>query len=113
MLTLGRNLRHLYVDKLKLLPTVLTDSRDTYFRSSPFPRALESLQHVIQGFFPPGTLSASFGPPRIVMRNLQDETLLPNEDYCERFIQLCKEYSRRTAERCERRKTDKTQNDYG
>ncbi|KAF7595119.1 hypothetical protein BBP40_007323 [Aspergillus hancockii] len=99
MLALGKQLRQLYVDQLKLLPTILTDPRAVSFRSSPFPRALESLQHVIWGLFPPRTRAASFGSPVIVMRSPEEETLLPNEDFCERFIQLCKAYSRRTGDR--------------
>lgn len=100
MLVLGKTLRRHYVDQLKLLPEVLTNPEVTYFRSSPFPRALESLQHVIWGFFPPSTRASSFGTLQIVMRNPREETLLPNEDYCERFIQICKAYTRRTASRC-------------
>lgn len=101
MLALGQNLRRLYVDQLQLLPPILRSPNTIYFRSSPFPRALESLQHVIWGFFPPGTRDPGLGPPQIVMRNLRQETLLPNEDYCERFIQICKAYTKRTAERCD------------
>lgn len=101
MLELGKRLRHLYIDQLNLLPGVLTNPDIVYFRSSPFPRALESLQHLISGFLPPGTLTSSFGDPQIVMRDPREETLLPNEDHCERFIQICKAFSRRTADRCE------------
>lgn len=36
----------------------------------------------------------------IVTRRLVDETLLPNEVYCERFGELIKAFSRRAAERC-------------
>jgi acid phosphatase len=97
MLALGKRLRHLYVDQLNLLPGVLTNPEIVYFRSFPFPRALESLQHVISGFFPPGTLTSSFGDPQSVIRDLREETLLSNEEHCERFMQICNAFSRRTA----------------
>lgn len=99
MLNLGSSLRRLYVDHLGLLPPVLTDPRTVTFRASPIERAQVSLHHVIHGLLPPAARSASFGTPRIVMRSPQDETLLPNEDFCDRFIQICKEYTKRTSQR--------------
>ncbi|RAK95869.1 phosphoglycerate mutase-like protein [Aspergillus ibericus CBS 121593] len=97
MVALGAELRRLYIDRLNFLPAVLTKPDTISFRASPYPRALESLQHVIMGLLPPGTRASSFGQPRIVMRSPEEETLLPNEDYCERFIQISKAYARRTA----------------
>ncbi|PWY67078.1 phosphoglycerate mutase-like protein [Aspergillus sclerotioniger CBS 115572] len=99
MVALGAELRKLYVDRLGLLPTVVTQPDSICFRASPYPRTLESLQHVIKGFIPPGSAASSFGQPRIVMRSPQEETLLPNEEYCERFIQISRAYARRTADR--------------
>ncbi|PYI01429.1 acid phosphatase [Aspergillus sclerotiicarbonarius CBS 121057] len=99
MVALGVELRRLYVDRLKLLPGVLSEPDSICFRASPYPRALESLQHVIRGFLPPGSSASSFGRARIVMRSPEDETLLPNEEYCERFIQISRAYARRTAGR--------------
>lgn len=99
MLNLGKSLRQLYIGHLGLLPSVLSDPRSVTFRASPIERAQVSLHHVIHGMFPPQARSASFGTPKIVMRSPQDETLLPNEDYCERFIQICKDYTKRTGER--------------
>ncbi|KAE8144385.1 phosphoglycerate mutase-like protein [Aspergillus avenaceus] len=98
MVSLGKQLRQLYVDQLKLLPPLLTDARTVSFRSSPYLRALDSLQHVVWGLFPPSARSASFGLPLIVMRSPEDETLLPNEDFCKRFIEMSKAYARRTAD---------------
>jgi acid phosphatase len=100
MVQLGQDLRRQYITSLALLPSVLSDPSTVYFRSSPFPRALESLQHVIWGMFPPEARAPDFGPVKIVQRGERDETLLPNEDFCARFIQICKEYTKRTSERC-------------
>lgn len=99
MLNLGKSLRRLYVDHLGLLPSVLTDPRTVLFRASPIERAQVSLHHVMHGLLPPEARAASFGTPRIVMRSPQDETLLPNEDFCDRFIQICKDYTKRTGQR--------------
>lgn len=99
MLNLGKSLRRLYIDRLELLPSVLTDPRTIIFRASPIERAQVSLHHVMHGLLPPEARAASFGKPKIVMRRSQDETLLPNEDFCDRFIQICKDYTRRTSQR--------------
>ena len=100
-LSLGRRLRHLYVHQLGFLPDVVSDPRMIYLRSSPWPRAMESLQQVFTGLYPAETRNRAFPRPTIVMRRLIDETLLPNEVYCERFIQLAKAFSKRTAIKCE------------
>ncbi|RYP57044.1 hypothetical protein DL769_009732 [Monosporascus sp. CRB-8-3] len=99
MVQLGRELRKQYITNLSLLPSVLSNPSTVYFRSSPFPRALESLQHVVWGMFPPEARAPEFGPVTIAQRGERDETLLPNEDFCARFIQLCKAYTKRTSER--------------
>lgn len=101
MTQLGKDLREQYITHLALLPSVLINPSTVFFRSSPFPRALESLQHVIWGMFPPATRSPQFGPVKIVQRAERDETLLPNENFCARFIQICKAYTQRTSEHCE------------
>lgn len=101
MVQLGRDLRKQYITDLSLLPSVLSHPSDVYFRSSPFPRALESLQHVIWGMFPPELRTPEFGSVNIVQRGKREETLLPNEEYCGRFIQLCKAYTARACKRCE------------
>ena len=99
MLNLGKSLRNLYMGHLQLLPPVLTDPHIVTFRGSPIERAQVSLHHVIYGLLPPEARATSFGTPKIVMRSAQDETLLPNEDFCNRFIQICKDYTRRTSQR--------------
>ena len=100
-LDLGRRLRHLYVHDLAFLPDTIRDTNMVYLRSSPWPRALDSLQQVFTGLYPPEKRDGAFHRPTIVTRRLDEETLMPNEDFCERFIQLAKAYSRRTADRCE------------
>lgn len=100
MVQLGQDLRKQYITNLSLLPSVLSNPSTVFFRSSPFPRALESLQHVVWGMFPPDARAPGFGPVKIVQRGERDETLLPNEDFCARFIDLCKEYTKRSSEKC-------------
>ncbi|KAH7377610.1 histidine phosphatase superfamily, partial [Pyrenochaeta sp. MPI-SDFR-AT-0127] len=99
MVQLGRDLREQYITGLSLLPSMLSNPSYVYFRSSPFPRALESLQHVIWGMFPPESRTPDFGSVNIVQRGERDETLLPNEDYCVRFIQIFKAYTERASNR--------------
>ena len=99
-LNLGRHLRHLYVGQLGFLPETIDDVDMVYLRCSAWPRALNSLQQVFTGLYPPGKRDSAFGRPTIVTRRLQEETLMPNEDFCPRFIQLAKAFSRRTADRC-------------
>lgn len=100
-LDLGRRLRYLYVDQIRFLPEMLGDESTIYLRASPFSRALESVQHTFLGLYPSKTRAAAFAGPTIYMRNPAEETLLPNEDYCQRFIQMSKAFSQRTADRCE------------
>ena len=100
-LSLGRRLRHLYVLQLGFLPDLISDPNMIYLRSTPWPRTLESLQQVFTGLYPTDKRISTFPRPTIVMRRLVDETLLPNEDHCKRFIQLAKAFSKRTADRCE------------
>ena len=107
-LNLGRRLRHLYVHQLGFLPGMIRDANMVYLRSSPWPRALDSLQQVFTGLYPPCKVDRAFPRPTIVTRRLVDETLMPNEDYCARFIQLAKAYSRRTANRCKSRQPEQS-----
>lgn len=97
---LGHRLRHLYVHQLAFLPETLTRTDTVYLRSSPFPRSLHSMQHVFAGLYPSDKRVASLPRPIIVTRILPEETLLPNEDYCQRFMQLSKAFSQRTAQKC-------------
>lgn len=46
------------------------------------------------------TQLASSGPPVTAMRSLENEALVLNEHFCDRFTQPCKTSSHRTADRC-------------
>lgn len=100
-LNLGRRLRHLYVHQSGFLPETIYDANMIYLRSSPWPRTLDSLLQVFTGLYPLGKRDRAFPKPTIVNRRPDEETLMPNENYCERFIQLAKAFSKRTAQRCE------------
>jgi len=96
---LGRRLRHLYVDQLKFMPSMLQDADMIYLRATPIPRALESLQETFWGMYPSQTRSALFPPPTIIIRSPADETLFPNDGNCRRFAQLSRAFAQRTADR--------------
>lgn len=100
-LCFGQRLRHLYVQQLSFIPEILTRTDQIHLRSSPYPRALHSLQQVFNGLYPYDKRARSLPPFTIVTRPLLEETLLPNEIYCQRFIELSKAYSRRSAQKCE------------
>lgn len=96
---LGRRLRHLYVDQLQFMPSMIGDADMIYLRATPIPRALESLQETFWGMYPSQTRSASFPPPTIITRAPADETLFPNDGNCRRFAQLSRAFAQRTADR--------------
>ncbi|KAK4946872.1 hypothetical protein LTR28_007726, partial [Elasticomyces elasticus] len=98
-LALGTRLRNLYVDQLKFMPSLISDSDMIYLRATPVARALESVQQSFWGMYPPTTRAASFPPPTIIVRTAADETLYPNEGSCRRFAQLSRAFAQRTAER--------------
>lgn len=95
---LGQRLRALYIDRLGLLAPRIHNSDDIYLRSTPLPRALESLQQVFRGMFPE-TSDPSFTPVKIVLRTPVEEQLYPNEESCPRLLQLMHAFADRTAER--------------
>jgi len=70
-----------------------------YLRTTPLPRALESMQQAFWGLYPPSSRTADFPPPTIVTRTPADETLYPNEGSCRRFAQLARAFAQRTADR--------------
>ncbi|CAI6082157.1 unnamed protein product [Clonostachys chloroleuca] len=96
---LGRRLRHLYIDRLGFLPPNLTSSESFYFRTTPIPRALESLQQTIHGLYPSHTRSPDLPPLTIVGRVPGEETLFPNDSNCRRFAALSRAFAQRTADR--------------
>jgi acid phosphatase len=97
---LGRRLRHLYVDQLGFMPPIISNANNMYLRSSPIPRALESLHQTFWGMYPRSARTSSFEPPTIVARAFTEETLYPNESNCHRFRQLARMFAQRAAERC-------------
>jgi acid phosphatase len=96
---LGRRLRHLYVNQLKFMPSMISDADMIYLRATPIPRALESLQEAFWGMYPSQTRTGSFPPPTIITRAPADETLFPNDGNCRRFAQLSRAFAQRTADR--------------
>jgi acid phosphatase len=98
-LALGQRLRHLYVDQLKYMPSLISSSDSIYLRSTPLSRALESVQQVFWGMYPLTARTAAFPPPTIVTRTPADETLFPNEGNCRRFNQLSRAFAQRAADK--------------
>ncbi|KAL5373617.1 hypothetical protein DPSP01_012555 [Paraphaeosphaeria sporulosa] len=98
-LALGQRLRHLYVDQLRFMPKLISDSDMIYLRATPIPRALESVQQAFYGFYPPSARTADFPAPTIITRTPADETLFPNDGNCRRFAHLSRAFANRAAER--------------
>ena len=98
-LALGKRLRSLYIDRLKFGLSDIDDAKSMYLRSTPIPRALESVQQAFYGLYPPDHRSPTFTVPQIVTRSANDETLFPNEGGCARFAQLAAAFGERTAAR--------------
>ncbi|PGG95805.1 hypothetical protein AJ79_09865 [Helicocarpus griseus UAMH5409] len=96
---LGQRLRHLYVEQLGFMPKIKSNTDDMYLRTTPIPRALESLQQTFWGMYPPEARTANFPPPTIVARSPAEETLFPNEGNCHRFRQLARLFAQRAANR--------------
>lgn len=98
-LALGQRLRHLYVEQLGFMPRLISGSDMIYLRSTPIPRALESVQQAFWGMYPPSARSADFPAPTIITRTPADETLYPNDGNCRRFAHLSRAFAQRTADR--------------
>ncbi|KAK3069132.1 hypothetical protein LTR53_012778 [Teratosphaeriaceae sp. CCFEE 6253] len=73
----------------------LTDT--VVLRSTPVPRALESVQQAFVGLYPAASRAADLPPKAIVRRAQWEETLFPNESYCPRFGELAKAFGARAA----------------
>lgn len=99
-LSLGKRLRHLYVDQLGFLPEKIDKADMIYLRATPMQRALDSVQQTFVGVYPPYQRTADFPGPTIVTRVAKDETLHPNYECCKRLEELASAYGHRTAERC-------------
>ena len=98
-LALGQRLRKLYIYQLKFMPTIISSGQGIYLRSTPIPRALESVQQAFCGMYPPQFRSAHFIAPTVVTRQHSDETLFPNSADCRRFVELSRAFARRTADK--------------
>ncbi|KAI9802164.1 MAG: hypothetical protein M1833_002085 [Piccolia ochrophora] len=98
-LSLGRRLRHLYVEQLGYMPRLLTDADMIYLRATPIPRALESVQQAFWGMYPLSARTGTFPAPTIITRTPADETLYPNDGNCRRLSQLSRAFAQRTADR--------------
>lgn len=98
---LGQRLRTLYVDRLGFLPPSLSSGNadSLYLRSTPIPRALESLQQTLHGLYPQHTRAGDLAPLTILGRTPGDETLFPNDGNCRRFAALSRAFAQRAAER--------------
>ncbi|MCJ1474651.1 hypothetical protein MMC13_003311 [Lambiella insularis] len=96
-LALGRTLRSRYVDQLHFLHPRLLSASTLHLRSSAYQRTFASLRQVLLGLYPPSTRGLPSSALQVTMRALEAETLLPNEDFCPRFIQLMRAMKRRTA----------------
>ncbi|EXJ91150.1 hypothetical protein A1O1_04259 [Capronia coronata CBS 617.96] len=96
---LGKRLRHLYIDQLKFMPSLIANADLIYLRATPLPRALESVQQTFWGMYPLTARTAAFPAPTIVTRTPADETLFPNDGNCRRFAQLSRAFAQRTADR--------------
>ena len=98
-LALGQRMRKLYVGQLGFLPEIMDvqSASNVYLRSTPIPRALESVQQAFTGLYPPPLRSPGLNPPTIVSRAMSDETLFPNEGACKRFGELAHAFAERTA----------------
>ncbi|CCG84574.1 protein of unknown function [Taphrina deformans PYCC 5710] len=94
---LGERLRELYVTRLGFAREINV-SKELYLRSSPMPRALESLQQVYSGLFPVDTLNRLTEPIHIRQRNFTEENLFPNEGMCPKLRQLSVEYAKKAAD---------------
>ncbi|KAL2164686.1 hypothetical protein VTH06DRAFT_3903 [Thermothelomyces fergusii] len=100
---LGLRLREHYVDRLGFLPPSLRSADFLYLRSTPVPRALESLQQAFSALYPPSAREP--GPdgrlptPTILTRVPGDETLYPNDGNCRRLAAMSRAFAQRAADR--------------
>lgn len=100
---LGLRLRQLYVDRLGFLPATISSADFLYLRSTPVPRAMESLHQTFSALYPPSAREqgpdGKFPSPTILSRSPGDETLYPNDGNCRRFAALSRAFAQRAADR--------------
>ncbi|KAK6207601.1 acid phosphatase [Colletotrichum tabaci] len=93
---LGRQLRSLYIDRLNFMPRTL-DIGTVYLRSTQYQRTFVSLQNLFRGLYPPEFVGGRQDDVVVAVADPRHETLLPPEDYDERFAALLGEFTRRAA----------------
>lgn len=92
LFSIGQGLRSLYVDRLKFLPPNFDGAvahKQFYFRTTDYPRTLESIQHLIGGLYP--IQYRENAPPVVHTRWPTDETLY-GDGQCARWRQLVKQF---------------------
>lgn len=81
--------------RLKFLP-LSPDAQQLAFRSTNMSRTIESLQQVIVGLYPLSTRPPTYRAD-INIRNMTEESLLPNTFSCKRLRDLDKQFARAAA----------------
>lgn len=97
-LALGERLRELYVKQLGFLNDKVEHSSYIYMRHSPITRAGESLFQVFAGLYPPEKRSPAFEPV-VLVRNISEENLFPNESQCRRLALLAERFAEIAADK--------------
>ncbi|KAG9306969.1 hypothetical protein G9A89_000883 [Geosiphon pyriformis] len=105
MVALGKNLRTLYIDKLKFLDPEIINDKAFYLRSSEIPRTIESLQQLFVGGLYPSSFSHHPITLNIHIRHHIDEDIFPNWG-CPKLNLLMIEFKKR-AELVYKEKLDK------
>jgi acid phosphatase len=82
----GRRYRELYVEQLGFLPSVFSQ-KNIYLRSTDYPRTMESLQHLLGGFFIPNSKEIP-----IINTRFNSEENLHADGTCKKYYQLLKEF---------------------
>lgn len=98
-LNFGHAVRDIYVNRLGFLPdSIDANSGIAYFRSTYFPRTVDTLQQIIYGLWPNNKyLNGSV--PRVRMRHPSDENLMGNGSACARYKEIMARFERVAAER--------------
>lgn len=100
-LQLGQYFRDLYINKLHLLPERLNNPDLICLRTSKLQRTYTTLRNVVTGLYPPNYRDVETETLKLDMRDAKMETLLPNEDFCPRLIELFGKFSQMAAKKCE------------
>lgn len=72
---------------------------ELYLRTTPIPRALESVQQAFFGLYPKKSQGPDVSEAAFIVRPVPDETLYPNENMCKRLRELATAFGNRTADR--------------